>query len=272
MKKMLMVFLCLTAALVAASCSVRTDDSYFKEVKDTGESLRVGDDLIVDGLYKGVTLDYKGSSYYKIGAYSVVNDGRRGEALINLTDGEENVTVYDYSYPSGFDMINVNSYLFVNEHQFRDVISFFNECDFSYTAVYTVPMQSSFVLSVGDNKLRWDEKAELVSMPDKLFLDAVNRSPDVCRLTDQIPSHGRTVEIRQTGSAPDFDRTVSFFRDGDDFYMRCIHDDMPRDGVLPNKDKCYEIVSPELREILKKRFDSVNVILRAKYGVNKNYY
>jgi len=272
MKKMLIVFLCLTAALVTCSCSVRTDDSYFKEVKDTGESLQVGDDLIVNGLYKGVTLDYKGSSYYKIGAYSVVNDGKRGEALINLTDGEETVTVYDYSYPSGFDMINVNSYLFVKDDQFRDVISFFNECDFSYTAVYTVPMQSSFVLSIGDNKLRWDEKAEPVSMPDDLFLDAVNRSPDVCLPAELIPAHGRYIELRQTGSAPDFDRTVSFFRDGDKFYMRCIHDDMPRDGVLPDPEKYYEIVSPELSEILKKRFDSVNVILRAKYGLNKKYY
>ena len=270
MKKMLMALFCLTAAMVTASCS-RTDD-YFKQVTDTDIAVCVDEDMIIDGLYTGVTLEYNGDSYYKIGAYSRVDDGKRGEALMNLTDGEETVTLYDYAYPSGFDMINVNSYLFVNEHQFRDVIDYFNKCSFSYRAVYSVPMQSSFVLSVGDNKIRWDKKAEIVNLEDGLFLDAVNRSPVVCRLCDEEPSGGRSIDIIQTGIDSDFDRTVRFFRAGDKFYMRCIHDDMPRDGVLPNEDKCYEITSPELLEILRNRFDSVNVQLKARYGVGRNYY
>ena len=272
MKKMLTALFCLTAAFMTASCSGRTDDAYFKSVADCGKTVSVADDLIKDGLYTGVILEHEGDSYYKIGAYSTPSDGKRGEAVVKLTDGEETVTVYDYTYPSGFDMLNVNSYLFVNEHQFADVIDFFNECDFSYTAVFSVPMQSSFVLSIADNKIRWDEKALFINMDDQLFLDAVNRSPDICILCEEEPLAGMSIDIRQTGSAPEFDRTVRFYRNGEKFYMRCIHDDMPRDGVLPNAEKCYEIISPELKEMLKSRFDYVNDLLRVRYGVNKKYY
>lgn len=271
MKKMLIALFCLSAGFLSASCS-RTEDAYFKTTADTAKTESVADDLIKDGLYTGVILEYGGDSYYKIGAYSKAYDGKRGEALMNLNDGEETVTVYDYSYPSGFDMLNVNSYLFVNEHQFKDVIGFFNECGFDYTAVYSVPMQSSFVLSIADNKLRWNEHSEIINMNDELFLDAVNRLPEICRLCEEEPAAGRSIDIKQTGSDPEFDRTVRFYRNGDKYYMRVIHDDMPRDGVLPDPGKCYEIVSDEFKEILKSRFNSVNVLLRVRYGVNKAYY
>ena len=239
---------------------------YFTQYTETDEIIDVEEGSINPGYsYRGDSFVYGGNTYVLVKPKAVYEDGHRQEAVANLDDGKNRMTVYKYDYPASLHILNVSDFLYCRDDELDDYFDYYNDpgqCEFTYQFIYMVPDRSDRIVV---------EKFEDLVFDDKTFLDLSNGNPNVCKEVKRVIRVSKHVRIRQNTVDTYFVRDTEFYRTDGQVYM-VIFNHMAGDGSDMDVHKCYLITDPDLVSFINRKMDECNRVLMEEYDHPEEEY
>lgn len=239
---------------------------YFTEYQDTDEIVNVEEGSIRKGYcYTGDSFVFEGDTYVKIKPQAVYQDIHRKRAVVNLYDGKNKMTAYEYDYPEDLHVLNVSEFLYCREDDLEELYAFYSDpdrCKFTYKFVYMVPDRNDkIVVEIFDDIVFDGKKFEALAEGD----------PSVCDKVKNVIRRSKPVNIKQYTEDTYMIRGVEFYRTEGEVYM-IIFNHMAKDGTDMDVHNCYHVTDPEVVSYINGKMDECNTILADKYGHTEKEY
>ena len=237
---------------------------YFLEKKKTNDTITVPADSINPRYnYKNDSFEYNGTNYKLIVPMAKYQDGHRGDAVATISDGKNELTVYEYDYPEDYGLLNISKFLYCPEDKYDSLQAYYGDCGFTYQFVYMVPDREDKVVV---------EVFEDITFNDETFTKLLNVSSDVCEeVPENIIRQTKLVRIKQNTIDTQLSRSIEFYRLNGEIYMN-VFDKYPSDGIEVDMYKEYRVTDDELCDYLNIKMDDCNKILNDDYGHSEEEY